>query len=173
MPVGLDETGIRQAGEAGRRLREIVAASAWLGEKPQIVASTLPRATETAIALACHLDLPASAVHGEAALCELAFGLWEGMTTQEVKTQYPAMRRARKQDRWNFAAPGGESYHDMAVRVENWLERLNAPAIVVAHSGTMRVMAHLLAAWSRQRAMAEKIANCEIWCWENNKLLRL
>lgn len=173
LPEALDETGMRQADEAGSRLAGILASGEWLAQRPQIVTSTLPRAIQTAMAVARHLGVPGEALREEDSLCEMAFGPWEGLTTRQVKERFPDMRRARKLDRWNFAAPGGESYRALAHRVENWLEKLDTPVIVVTHCGTMRVVGHLLAGWSREDAMARNIAHCEMWCWKNNKLLRL
>jgi broad specificity phosphatase PhoE len=173
LPVGLDEAGLEQARNAGRRLSRLAAAGEISDSYQRIIASDLPRAVETARAIAEQLMIPETAVGTDPRLRELAFGRWEGMTTQEVKNREPDLRRARKRDRWNFTPPGGESYAFLAARVAKWLGYLDAPAIVVTHSGTMRVMAHLLAGWSTDRAMVEKIGYCEMWSWKNNELLRL
>jgi len=173
LPVGLDETGLRQAEEAGRKLAGLVAHGGNVPEFSQIVASDLPRALETAHFIASHLGMPDSAVVKDSRLREMAFGAWEGMTTLEVKERFPDLRRARKKDRWNFAAPGGESYADLAERVASWLRQRECSTIIVAHSGTIRVMGYLVGAWGAERALAEKIAYCEMWSWKNNEFMRL
>lgn len=173
LPVGLDETGSRQAEVAGRELAAVCGSGEMLGSNPRIISSSLPRAMETAFGIARCMGIPPSAVSSDPALREMAFGLWEGMTSQEVKARYPELRRARKKDRWNFAAHGGESYADLAGRIGKWMKNLTFPSIIVAHSGTIRVMGHLLAGWNCERAMMEKIAHCEAWTWKNNEFIRL
>lgn len=79
-------------------------------------------------------------------LMEMHFGDWELKAYTELGDAV---------DRWvsdplGFAAPGGESANDLTRRVRHWLdERLSqqdeAPMVVVAHGGPLRVIAgHLL-----------------------------
>lgn len=82
----------------------------------------------------------------DARLQEISFGAWEG---QAFSALGPAI------DDWaadplHFRAPGGESVHELSLRVLDWLQALLArspslPQVVVAHGGPLRVIAgHLL-----------------------------
>lgn len=76
-------------------------------------------------------------------LMERAFGRWEGLTLDEIASRYPADVEMENADRWNFAIPGGgESFADVAKRLRSWLDETsdNAPAIVMAHGGSGRIL---------------------------------
>ncbi|MGL1834114.1 alpha-ribazole phosphatase family protein [Rhodocyclaceae bacterium SMB388] len=79
-------------------------------------------------------------------LMEMHFGQWELQRYTDLGDAV---------DRWvsdplGFAAPGGESAHDLARRVLRWLDgqlcrRDDTPRVIVAHGGPLRVIAgHLL-----------------------------
>lgn len=109
-----------------------------------IVSSDLRRAIETADALSGgRTRLP-----HEPALREMDFGDWDGRAVDDIDD--PALRPffeapgARR-------APGGESWDDLATRVEAALDRLaegRADLIVVAHMGT------ILTQWARAAQLA-------------------
>lgn len=83
-------------------------------------------------------------VRHDARLLEMNFGTWEGMAWNDVP-------RAAL-DRWaadpiGFAAPGGESGHDLMSRVTAFHRDIVAcdkPCVVVAHGGPLKVLRPLL-----------------------------
>src|SRR5439155_286146 len=47
---------------------------------------------------------------------------------------------ARDRDKWGIAAPSGESYASVTLRMREWFESLLADTVTVAHGGTMRAL---------------------------------
>jgi probable phosphoglycerate mutase len=94
------------------------------------------------------------------------------MTTLEVKARFPAERRRRKADRWNFNAHGGDSYADLARLMEGFFADLDPerPALVVSHSGNMRVMAAILAGMAKEKAMELPVPYDRLLCWDGRRL---
>lgn len=106
----------------------------WLPARFELHASPLQRAR----LLAQELGAPRL----DARLQEISFGHWEGQTFSSLGSAIDDWQ----EDPLNFRAPGGESVHDMSVRVLDWLQSLQAsppplPQVVVAHGGPLRVIA--------------------------------
>jgi probable phosphoglycerate mutase len=136
--VPLNDTGRRQAAEAAGRLRSAVEPEVLAGLT--FVASPLQRARETMELMRSELGLPPDSYAVDARLAELAFGRWEGLTWPEVRAADPAGASARDRSIWTAAPPGGESYADLADRLETWLADLAGDAVVVAHGGVTRAL---------------------------------
>lgn len=119
----LDDNGQRQARAlAGRSWADVVA----------VVSSPLPRAVETAEAIAGPLGLPVRTVDG---LMEVDFGQWEGRTVAEVRETDPAAFDAWRASP-DTAPPGGESFAAVTRRV-----RRARDEILAAHRGPGTVVA--------------------------------
>jgi probable phosphoglycerate mutase len=104
-----------------------------------IIASPLRRTTQTAEALSRLTGLP---IIFEDEWIECSFGIWDGMSIDEVKEKYPADYQA-----WisstAFAPPEGESYDSVAQRVEFALDKIASEypgqrVVVVTHNGTIK-----------------------------------
>ena len=124
----LDETGRHQAAGLAQRL------ATWPGIAA-VVTSPLPRARQTAEAIAAPLRLPV-AENGD--IAELDFGQWEGLTMREAVAAFPDAMRA-----WaaapETAPPGGESFAALTRRV-----RRGRDAIIAAHpERTVVVVSHV------------------------------
>jgi probable phosphoglycerate mutase len=92
------------------------------------------------------MDLPPKLYRVDAALMELTFGDWEGLTWAEVRARDAGGVKARRADKWGFVPPGGgESYAMLAERVAAWLAALPGDTFVVAHGGVARALMTLLA----------------------------
>jgi len=168
----LTAAGRNQASENGRKLK---AHLERLGAAPSRVAayaSPLRRTRETIAAVAAQVGIPEAGINIDARLAEASFGRWEGMTTLEVKARFPAERRLRKADRWNFNAHGGDSYADLAHRMEEFLADLqwDRPALVVSHAGNMRMMAAILAGLPQTEAMALAVPHDAVLSWDGRQL---
>ena len=104
----LNETGRRQA----MQLAEVLLTSP---DRPGIIyTSGLKRAQETARIAAGQLQIPCLIHPG---LEELSFGLWEGLTWEQVEQQYPDLYHIWHTDRRYGHPPKGESYQDLLDRV--------------------------------------------------------
>jgi alpha-ribazole phosphatase len=76
---------------------------------------------------------------------EINFGIWEGLSFQEIMTRYPDELQQRFADLANFRIPQGESLKDLEARVAPRLADLiqqhaGEAFLVVAHAGINRVI---------------------------------
>ena len=110
-----------------------------------IIASPLRRTTQTAEAIARATSLP---IVFEDAWIECSFGIWDGLSIDEVKEKYPADYQA-----WisstGFAPPDGESYDSVALRIDAALNQIAAEypgqrVVVVTHNGTIKSAAKVV-----------------------------
>jgi broad specificity phosphatase PhoE len=122
-----------------------------IGRADAVVSSDLRRAHETAGLLAVRLGCP---LRVDRDLRELHFGAWEGCTWAEIERADPA-RYASFMRHWRRERPpGGESYAELAARVQRALTRIVATrCVVVAHAGSLRALASRLLDISPARAM--------------------
>lgn len=104
------------------------------------VASPLSRTRETMEIAREAMGLSRHGYRTDDRLKELTFGDWEGITTREMWERDPEAMKARKADKWRFAPPAGESYADLKVRIDPWLDGLTHPTVVVSHGGIARIL---------------------------------
>ena len=132
--VELSPRGLKQAILLRERLqRENIKA---------VYASDLRRARETANIIAQAHGLMVKELPS---LRELNFGLWEGLTYQEIASQYPEEWKKWLADPGNIRVPGGESYLELQERVYGTLQKIVAQhpgenLAIVAHGGPLRVI---------------------------------
>jgi probable phosphoglycerate mutase len=133
----LTPLGREQAARAAKML-------AVKGGIAAVVSSPLGRARETAEAAAAALGVPVEIHDG---LIETDFGEWEGLTFAEATQRDPALHA-----RWigdpTVAAPGGESFEEVRVRVDavrrDLLERYpGANVVVVSHVTPIKTLLRL------------------------------
>ncbi|MDI6105403.1 histidine phosphatase family protein [Actinoplanes sp. NEAU-A12] len=140
--VPLTETGEEQAAALGR----------WLAALPEehrpqaVITSPYLRARETwrIAAESSGLDLPAPSTDDR--LVDRLMGELELMTRAAVAARFPdeAGRRAEAGE-YEYAPPGGESFADIAVRLESFLDDLHKNhagkrVVVVAHDAVVLMM---------------------------------
>lgn len=122
-------------------------AAAWIAERggaDAIVASPLLRTRQTAAQVAERLGKPVDIEEGFA---EAGFGDWDGFSFAEVMKRWPA-----EMDSWLSSTavppPGGESFDDVAKRVEAARDRLvqtyaGRTVVVVSHVTPIKLMVRL------------------------------
>jgi broad specificity phosphatase PhoE len=149
----LNAAGRNQAGVLAGELKRVDA----------VYSSDLARARETAEILAERIGLE---VRLDPRLRERGFGAWEGLTTEEIESSFPAEQR-----RWRAGigagAPDAEPFDAFAARVGSFVEEVGhrhvgEEVLVVAHGGTIRVI-HALAAgldYVRDHRSIPAVANC-------------
>lgn len=138
--VPLNDEGRSQAARNGRTLRDHFAA---IGRDPAsftFVASPLGRARETMEIVRGELGLPRAGYATTAALRELSFGDFEGLTYEDIAVADPAAHAAIMADKWHFLPPGGESYVMLHTRVGDWLAATTGDLVVVSHGGVFRAL---------------------------------
>ena len=130
--------------EEGLAQTELVAKAIAKLNPEVILASPLKRTKQTADAISRSTGLP---ITYEDAWIECSFGIWDGMSIDEVKEKYPADYHSWVSST-GFAPPQGESYDCVAVRIDEALEKIVAMypgqrVVVVSHNGTIKTAAKL------------------------------
>ena len=109
-----------------------------------LIASPLNRTRQTAEAISRTTGLE---IIFDKAWYELSFGDWDGRSIEEVREQEPDQYQS-----WinssSYAPPGGESYDEASIRIEEALEKLVAEypgkkIIVVTHNGVIKTAAKI------------------------------
>ncbi len=131
----LTEKGRAQARANGRRLRDLVGDLSRF----DFFASSLHRTCSTMERMREGAGLPPTGYRAERRLMEIDCGdntwrRWSDITADAEKN--PVWHRAR----WDYCHPGGESFHDLSTRVEEFLKTLTRDSIIVTHAGPVRAI---------------------------------
>lgn len=132
--IELSPQGIKQLEQAGAQLQDV--------ELAGVYASDLIRAFQGAEIICRGRDIKPRTLPE---FREIHFGVWEGLSFQEIAEQYPDHLQARFQDLANFRIPEGESLMDLKARALPALQGLIAEHheqafLLVAHAGINRVI---------------------------------
>lgn len=76
-------------------------------------------------------------------LIQLNPGVVEGLTDDEIKAKFPAEFEEHQKNTYHHRYPRGESYHDLAVRMEPLImeiERCRGDLLIIAHESVLRVL---------------------------------
>lgn len=139
--ICLNQNGLAQAAALAETLHLRPARASALYTSP------LARARQTADAIGARLQLPPRCV---GALREINFGLWEGLTWEQVKERFPEEFGVWYQNRRCARPPEGESYQDLLWRFVPALQEVaknhagGGDVIVVTHSGCIMSFLSLL-----------------------------
>jgi broad specificity phosphatase PhoE len=104
--VPLNETGLAQAEATGQRIAAELQPAA-------VYSSPLSRAVKTAEVIAEHFNLP---VQIHAGLADIDYGLWQGLTPDEVKERWPEIHHAWYNTPHTARIPGGETLDELRAR---------------------------------------------------------
>jgi probable phosphoglycerate mutase len=126
--------------ELGERQAALLAARAF-GDVRAVVSSPLPRALQTAQAIATRLGLPVEVLDE---FVETDFGVWEGLTLKEALDVDGELLR-KWHESPDVAPPAGESFTDVGVRVRRGLAALlarypDATVVVVTHVTPIKLL---------------------------------
>lgn len=133
-----------QLTQVGLAQAELVAKAVAQLNPDIIISSPLNRTRQTADVVSRATGLPV--IYDEAWI-ECSFGIWDGLSIDEVKEKYPADYHA-----WlcstGFVPPQGESYDALTVRIDEALEKIVAMypgqrVAVVSHNGAIKTAAKL------------------------------
>lgn len=112
-----------------------------------IYTSPLKRCMVTATAIAQSHGIKAVPLHG---LSEIDFGLWEGLTFNEIQAGYPEQLNQWLENPDTFVFPQGEAVSGFRERVLVALETILADQgdlVIVAHGGSLRIIICHLCGW--------------------------
>lgn len=128
-----------------------------------LIASPLMRTTQTAEEIAAVVDLT---IIFDEAWYECDFGIWDGMSIDEVKSAYPKEYQAWVSSS-AYAPPGGESYDALGWRVDEAIDNLVAKypgkrVVVVAHNGVIKQAIRLATGGSPSSIFHIDVSPCSI-----------
>jgi len=138
--IPLNDLGRSQAIAAGVILGGLLARDGHEPSGLPFVASPLGRARITMELVRGALKLPPADYSLDNRLREIGYGQWEGLTLSEMKLNDAATFARRDADKWGVAAPSGETYASVTLRMRDWLDSLLTDTVAVAHGGTMRAL---------------------------------
>jgi broad specificity phosphatase PhoE len=138
--IPLNDLGRSQAVASGGILAGLLARDGHEASSMPFVASPLSRARLTMELMRTTLKLPPDDYAIDDRLREIGYGQWEGLTLPEMELHDAATFASRNVDKWGIAAPSGESYAGVTVRMRQWFNSLRADTVAVAHGGTMRAL---------------------------------
>lgn len=105
-----------------------------------LLVSPLQRTVETAHILNEKLQLP---IYLEEGLREQDWGLWEGLTVQDIKRSFPGELEKRVKHGWNFRPPEGECRQEVLERATGAIRihsdrRPGENILIVTHLGVIK-----------------------------------
>ncbi|EPY25811.1 6-phosphofructo-2-kinase [Strigomonas culicis] len=106
-------------------------------------------------------------------LNEIHAGICEDMTNEEVKQIYPHIQSFRHTDKVGFRYPNGESYQDLARRLNPiLLELVNSKpcVLVVAHQAVLRTLLSYFGGPPVEKAVHSSCPQRTIWVCTYNRL---
>lgn len=132
--IPLNEAGVKSAYALAAEMR----AQGYI--PTEIFTSPLARAYKTAEIVASEFSLTPEAVTD---FQEMSFGLWEGLSWNEITEKYPAEFKAWNNDR-TVQIPEGESYIDLTRRIipeiRRACEKSEGDFAIVAHGAVIMAM---------------------------------
>ena len=138
--IPLNDLGRTQAVTSGGILADLIARDGRAASALPFVASPLGRARLTMELVRSTLQLPHHDYAVDIRLREIGYGQWEGLTLPEMAQHDAATFASRMADKWGVAAPAGESYASVTLRMREWFDSLAGDTVTVAHGGTMRAL---------------------------------
>ncbi|RYG71530.1 histidine phosphatase family protein [bacterium] len=158
--------GARDLELTARGLQQVEAvAERFKNEKIDVVySSTLQRAWRTAEAIAAPHGLTNTR---DSRWNEVNYGVWEGLSEDEILSDYADLWKQRVADPWSISPPDGESYQVLWARLEPaWNEILEKhegqTVVVVGHNGSLRVLLCQLLGAPPANARRLQIGNCAV-----------
>ena len=105
-------------------------------------------------------------------LNEIDGGICENMTYDEVKEKMPDLFKNRKNNKFNFKYPEGESYFDLILRLKEFIleiNRLDKPVLIITHNAVVRVILSYFLNINREKIPHMDIPLHTLYLIENSK----
>ena len=168
----LNAHGRRQAAECGALLHDLFVRDRRRPGDFEYVSSPLKRARETMEILRATLGLEPHDYEIDARLIEIAYGEWEGLTLPEIEARNAGILMQRDRDKWDFAPPGGESYRQLATRIDDWYRSLTRDTVVAAHGGGVRALMALFKVVTEEQATHAQIEQGIVYVFADGRFSR-
>lgn len=149
----LDDEGLSQA-------RSLVAPFQEIAVK-RVLSSDLKRCAQTAAYVEQATGVEIQYVKD---LRERCFGVLEGAPYEELRQHVTRVSAEQGIEPHMIRAEGGESFHDVSLRIERVVALLDHgdPTVVVSHGGSSSLLISQLIGAGMQAARAFRLANCSI-----------
>ncbi len=105
-------------------------------------------------------------------LNEIDGGICENMTYDEVKEKMPDLFKNRKNNKFHFKYPEGESYFDLILRLKEFIleiNRLDKPVLIITHNAVVRVILSYFLNINREKIPHMDIPLHTLYLIENSK----
>lgn len=134
LPVGLNTVGRAQARALAEHLQGQPISALY--------SSDLPRAHQTAMAIGDVFGLQPKL---DERWREFSLGIFEGLTREEIQTNYPDEWHQFRENYWDYVVPGGESRRLFQSRLyAAWRDLIAAEngseTVVVTHGGSIKLL---------------------------------
>ena len=161
--------GVGNACLSSQGLKQAQSVAGLLSEEnfDSIYTSPLKRCLETSRPIAQSHDIRPEPLTG---LSEIDFGLWEGLTFEEIQTAYPDQLKAWFENPDDFTFPQGESVCDFRKRVLVSLDTILAgqgDSLTVAHGGSLRIIICHLCGWPIKSLHSFKLEHASLTILEH------
>lgn len=167
--IPLNATGEGQASDNGRRLAAFLKDQGIELSSLDFVSSPLDRTRKTMDLVRAELGLDDAGYRLEPEVRELTFGDWEGHTLEELAEDFPEKVAQRREKKWEFVPPKGESYEMLAARIRPWLTTISKPTVVVAHGGVFRIVRGLLEGLETRAIPKLDVPQDKVFLWRNGE----
>ncbi|MEM7799201.1 MAG: histidine phosphatase family protein [Chloroflexota bacterium] len=115
--------------------------SKHISQEITIFVSPLGRAKETSDLVCSVLGNQIKEVITVPELAELDYGLWQGLTDEEIDEKFPFERMRRYENHWGYQIPNGESYAMVERRYLRWKQNQKLEdTLIIAHEMINRVI---------------------------------
>jgi len=139
--VPLSEKGVKQMERVAEYINRVSTQGSRVASLKAIYTSDLSRAIKSAEVI---LKLHPLKLVIVSELRERNFGIWEGMTYDEIRERYPEEFRAWAENPLKYSPMGGESTLEVRERVIKVLDEIigrhNNDIAIVAHGGVNRII---------------------------------
>ena len=109
---------------------------------------------------------------------ELSFGIWEGLTYDEIIRKWPQEYKRWQDDPYNLKPPGGETLTELCDRTSVFLKKVatkhpDGRILVVSHAGPIRAILSVLLNLKQNFFWKFKISNTSLTIIEYDGLKEL
>jgi broad specificity phosphatase PhoE len=170
---GVKDTPLTDKGrQQARAIGAILARE--LGPAPDLdyVCSPLQRAKTTMQIAREAAGLPKLGYRTDPRLIEIDLGIWDQLTDAEARALDPAVYDKRMADKWHVRVPGGESYADVAKRLEGFCADLERDTFAISHGAATRILRGLFAGLTWQEMSSLDETQGVVFCARGGKVVR-
>lgn len=112
------------------------------------------RARETAGIIQQHCGFDAPIV--DERLRELNYGLWEGLTSQEIEARWPGMRG-------RTSPPEGEPLEQCRARMSHWLKAQSGVVVAISHGMASRMLRGAILELTAEESLGLPVPQGTVW----------